>query len=52
MDRRRENVLPPLAMEREIVLDMYFNDITVESIESEEEGWNMLHDKPPLWSKR
>jgi hypothetical protein len=43
---------PPLAMERENVLDRYFNDITVERIESEEEGWNMVHDKPRLWSKR
>ncbi|MGA9151685.1 MAG: hypothetical protein WBZ36_13995 [Candidatus Nitrosopolaris sp.] len=34
---------PPLAMER---------DITMERIESEEEGWKMLHDKPRLWSKR
>jgi len=30
-------------MERENVLDLYFNDITVEPIESEEKGWNMLH---------
>lgn len=43
---------PPLAMERENLLDLYFNDITVESIESEEEGWYMLHDKPRLSSKR
>lgn len=39
---------PPLAMERENLLDLYFNDITVESIESEKEGWYMLHDKPRL----
>jgi hypothetical protein len=40
-------------MERENVLDLYFNDITMERIESEEEeGWNMLHDKPRHWSKR
>jgi hypothetical protein len=29
--------LPPLAMERESVLDRYFNDIVVERIELEEE---------------
>lgn len=44
--------LPPLAMERENVLDRYFNDITVEHIKSEEEGWNMIDDKPQLWSKK
>jgi hypothetical protein len=43
---------PPLAMERESVLDLYFNDITVEPIESEEEGWNTIDDKPRLWSKK
>jgi hypothetical protein len=41
---------PPLAMEREGVLERYFNDITVERIESEEEGWNRINDKPRLWS--
>jgi len=41
---------PPLAMERKAVLDRYFDDITVESISSEEEGWNMIGDKPQLWS--
>ena len=30
---------PPLAMERESVLDRYFNDIIVERLELEEEGW-------------
>jgi hypothetical protein len=43
---------PPLAMERESVLDLYFNDITVKPIESEEEGWNTIDDKPRLWSKK
>ena len=40
---------PPLAMERESVLDRYFNNITVERVESEEEGWNRINDKPRLW---
>lgn len=31
---------PPLAMERESVLDRYFTDITVERVKSEEDGWN------------
>jgi hypothetical protein len=35
---------PPLAMERESVLDRYFNNITVERVESEEEGWNRIND--------
>src|ERR671931_1352570 len=42
---------PPLAMERESVLDRYFNDITVERVESEEEAWNTINNKPRLWSK-
>ena len=31
---------PPLAMERESVLDRYFEDIIVEEISSEEDGEN------------
>jgi hypothetical protein len=42
---------PPLAMERESVLDRYFNDISVERVESEEEAWNRINDKPRLWGK-
>jgi hypothetical protein len=42
---------PPLAMEREGVLDQYFNDISVERVESEEEAWNSINDKPRLWAK-
>ena len=41
--------LPPLAMERESVLDRYFNDIVVERIELEEERWSRINDKPRLW---
>jgi hypothetical protein len=40
---------PPLAMERRSVLDRYFDDIRVERIESEEEGWNRIKDRPMLW---
>jgi hypothetical protein len=29
-------------MERESVLDQYFNDIAVLRVESEEEGWNKI----------
>jgi hypothetical protein len=43
---------PPLAMERESVLNQYFNDIEVVSVESEEEGWNMIKEKPSLWNKK
>jgi hypothetical protein len=43
---------PPLAMERESVLDQYFNDIQVLHVESEEEGWNRIKDKPSLWNKK
>ena len=43
---------PPLAMEREAVLDRYFNDITVKKVKSENEAWSRLKDKPRLWSKQ
>jgi hypothetical protein len=43
---------PPLAMEREDVLDRYFNDIKVERVKSEEEAWNRINYKPRLWSKQ
>ncbi len=43
---------PPLAMERESVLDQYFNDIEVVRVETEEEGWNMIKDKPNLWNRK
>ena len=42
---------PPLAMEREGVLDRYFNDISVERVESEEETWDSIDDKLRLWGK-
>ncbi len=42
---------PPLAMERAGVLDQYFNDISVERVESEEDAWNSINDKPSLWGK-
>jgi hypothetical protein len=38
-------------MERESVLDQYFNDIGVQRVESEEEAWNMINYKPRLWNK-
>jgi hypothetical protein len=43
---------PPLAMERESVLDQYFNDIAVLRVESEEEAWNKINYKPRLWNKK
>ena len=42
---------PPLAMEREAVLDRYFTDIEIQVIESEQEGWDRLKDKKSLWDK-
>ena len=42
---------PPLAMERESVLDRYFDDVTVERVKSEEDGWNKIQDKPLLWGR-
>ena len=40
---------PPLAMERESVLDKYFDDVTVYQVRSEDEGWIKIQDKPLLW---
>jgi hypothetical protein len=40
---------PPLAMERRGVLDRYFDDILAEQVESDEEGWNRIKDRPMLW---
>ena len=42
---------PPLAMERESVLDRYFNDISVERVDSEENAWSSISAKPLLWAK-
>ncbi len=42
---------PPLAMERESVLDRYFYDITVDRVKSEGEGWDRISNKPGLWNK-
>ena len=43
---------PPLAMERESVLDQYFNDIAMSRVESEEEGRNIIKEKPSRWIKK
>lgn len=40
---------PPLAMERASVLDRYFDDISVDPVDSEEQGWNKIRDKPRIW---
>jgi hypothetical protein len=40
---------PPLRMEREAVLDKYFEDIQVEKVQSEEEGWKRISDLPVCW---
>jgi hypothetical protein len=39
---------PPLAMEREAVLDTYFADLTVERVE-EGDGWRRIDSFPFLW---
>ena len=41
----------PLAMERESVLDRYFEDIKVQLIASEKEGWDRIANIPGLWTK-
>jgi hypothetical protein len=42
---------PPLAMERESVLDRYFEDITVQLIYSEKEGQDRIGNITGLWTK-
>ena len=42
---------PPLAMERESVLDRYFDDLIVEVVESEKAGWAKIKDKPSMWAE-
>ena len=42
---------PALAMERESVLDRYFEDITVQLIASEKEGFDRIAQFPGLWTK-
>jgi hypothetical protein len=37
-------------MERESVLDRYFDDITVQLIASEKEGLDMIAKIPGLWT--
>ncbi len=39
---------PPLAMEREAVLDTYFTDLSVERVE-EGVGWGQIDNLPRLW---
>jgi hypothetical protein len=40
----------PLAMERESVLDRYFDDIAVQVIASEKEGQDRIANIPGLWA--
>ena len=41
---------PPLAQEREAVLDIYFSDLQVEKV-NKGEGWKKIDDLPVLWEK-
>ena len=40
---------PPLAMERRSALDRYFDVITVDQVESDEEGWNRIKNRSMFW---
>lgn len=42
---------PPLAQERAAVLDTYFTDISVESV-NEGKGWERIESLPRLWKAR
>ena len=41
---------PPLAQEREAVLDIYFSDLQIEQV-NKGEGWKKIDDLPALWEK-
>ena len=43
---------PLLAMEREAVLDKYFDEISVEKVEEPERGWERIRGKPLLWQQQ
>lgn len=40
---------PPLAQEREAVLDDYFQDLTVEDAGRPGDGWKRITNLPSLW---
>lgn len=39
---------PPLAMERQAVLDKYFENLSVQKV-SQEQGWKQIQELPPLF---
>lgn len=41
---------PPLAQEKEAVLNEYFTDISVEAVERGD-GWKRINDLPLLWDE-
>ncbi len=43
---------PPLAQEREAVLDDYFRDLTVEDTGRPGDGWKRIGNLPSLWDPR
>lgn len=42
---------PPLAMERDAVLDEYFEELSVEKVDSSE-GWEQIDELPSLWDSQ
>jgi hypothetical protein len=43
---------PPLAMEREAILDKYFDDLSVEKVDEPQRGWERMRGKPLLWQQQ
>jgi hypothetical protein len=41
---------PPLAQERDAVLDIYFSDLQITGV-SKGEGWEKVNDLPSLWEE-
>lgn len=43
---------PPLAQEREAVLDSYFDDLSVEDARQPGQGWKRVEKLPSLWKQK
>jgi hypothetical protein len=43
---------PPLAMEREALLDQYFDDVSVEKVDKAQRGLERIRGKPLLWQQQ
>jgi hypothetical protein len=49
---RRMYCSPPLTMEREALLDQYFDDVSVEKVDKAQRGWERIRGKTFLWQQQ